>query len=211
MIGKYVTFILLITLKKLNFQAFQDNLFKKILEKNKGKNIMFSPFSIYQILSLLSNWAKENTQKEILKVLFPDKKPNEDLINKINSNINQIISNIESEDSKTSKTNDYCIKGEDNCKIIFKDVNGIFIKKDVKLTNYFTEKCENYNASFFELINAEQINNYCSENTNGKINKIIDEIDPRTVLMLINAIYFKGIWVTKFDESSTKKSFWKFW
>ena len=194
--------IILITLIVLSFQAFQDNVFKKILEKNEGENIMFSPLSIYQILSLLSNGAKENTQKEILKILFPNEEPNEDLINRINSNMKQIISNIESENIQT---NNYCLEGAENCKIIFKDVNGIFIKKGVELTNQFTEKCENYNASYFELINAEQINNYCSENTNGKINKVIDQINPNTILMLINAIYFKGIWESKFNERSTEK------
>ena len=199
---RFMAIIMLITLIVLSFQGFQDNVFKKILEKNEGKNIMFSPLSIYQILSLLSNGAKENTQKEILKILFPNEEPNEDLINKINSNMKQIISNIESENIQT---NNYCFEGAENCKIIFKDVNGIFIKKGVELTNQFTEKCENYNASYFELINAEQINNYCSENTNGKINKVIDQINPNTILMLINAIYFKGIWESKFDKRSTAK------
>ena len=37
--------------------SFQENLFKTILQKDKGKNILISPFSIYQILALTSNGA----------------------------------------------------------------------------------------------------------------------------------------------------------
>ena len=197
-------FFLILLFYGLSFQTFQDNLFKKIIENNEGKNIMISPFSIYQVLSLLSNGAKGDTQKEILKVLYPNKEINENLLNKINSNINQIISNIESE-GKDDSTNNYCLPGTEGCKITFQDVNGIFTKKGIKLTNEFTGKCKNYNSSYLELISAEQVYNFCSENTNGKIDKVINEINPETILMLINAIYFKGTWVEKFSVNDIKK------
>ena len=201
---KYEQIFLFLLLFWFSLQSFQDNLFKKIIENNEGKNIMISPFSIYQVLSLLSNGAKGETQKEILKVLYPNKEINENLLNQINSNINQIISNIESE-SKEDSTINYCLPEIEGCKITFQDVNGIFTKKGIELTNEFTDKCKAYNISYFELINAEQVNNFCSENTNGKINKIIDEIKPETILILINAIYFKGTWVEKFSVSDIKK------
>lgn len=51
---------------------FQDKLLTKILEKNETKNIMISPFSIYQVFSILSNGPEDVTQKEILQVIFPD-------------------------------------------------------------------------------------------------------------------------------------------
>ena len=97
LLSKFPEILVIILILGLSFQSFQDNLFKKIIENNKGKNIMISPFSIYQVLSLLSNGAKGDTQKEILKALYPDKTINENLLNQINSNIEQIISNIESE------------------------------------------------------------------------------------------------------------------
>ena len=50
---------------------FQDTILIKVLEMNKDINIMISPFSIYQALSILANGAIEETQKEILEVLFP--------------------------------------------------------------------------------------------------------------------------------------------
>ena len=48
-----------ITLIQTDTLSFQENLFKTILQKDKGKNILISPFSIYQILALTSNGAAE--------------------------------------------------------------------------------------------------------------------------------------------------------
>jgi serpin B len=52
---------------------------------------------------------------------------------------------------------------------------------------------------------APAINRWVSENTNGKIQEIVDNpIDPSTVLFLINALYFKGTWVFQFEKQSTQ-------
>jgi serpin B len=48
------------------------------------------------------------------------------------------------------------------------------------------------------------INEWVDTNTNGKIEKIVDRIDPQTLLFLINAIYFKGNWQDEFDKSQTR-------
>ena len=180
--------------------SFQDNFFRKMVEAKKGENIMISPLSLYQALSLLCNGASGETQKEILKVLYPDK--NKD-IEAINNNIKELISTLESENSKDSGQSPYCLSEEEDCQIHFNDVNAIFKKKEIELTDQFQQICHNYNTSFSDLISAEQINNFFSEQTNGKINKIIEYLNPMTVLILINAIYFKGTWVDKFNEKAT--------
>jgi serpin B len=47
------------------------------------------------------------------------------------------------------------------------------------------------------------INGWVNTNTNGKIPTILNEIRPEDVMFLINAIYFKGSWRTKFDADKT--------
>ena len=47
--------------------------------------------------------------------------------------------------------------------------------------------------------NAKQINNWCKKNT-GKIQKIIDELGPNVFMIILNAVYFKGEWVNKFNK-----------
>ena len=56
------------------------------------------------------------------------------------------------------------------------------------------------------LISAAQINKDVSEATKGLIKDIItpDAISGDTVMVLTNAIYFKGDWQKPFDKSETK-------
>jgi serpin B len=44
-----------------------------------------------------------------------------------------------------------------------------------------------------------------SGKTDGKITKMVESFHPSTLLVLLNAIYFKGEWASKFDEEATKE------
>jgi serpin B len=48
------------------------------------------------------------------------------------------------------------------------------------------------------------INGWISDKTNGLIKDMIKTIDPLTMMYLINAVYFKGMWTTAFDPAGTK-------
>ena len=59
---------------------------------------------------------------------------------------------------------------------------------------------------------VNRINAWASENTNGRIAKILkqDDVDADTALVITNSIYFKGTWVTPFQEEDTVElDFWK--
>jgi serpin B len=47
------------------------------------------------------------------------------------------------------------------------------------------------------------INDWTAQQTHGKIQKLFDQLDPATVLVLANAIYFHATWATPFDEART--------
>ena len=177
--------------------SFQDTLFKEIIDENKGENIIFSPLSFYQVLSLVLNGAGGKTREEVFKVLFPDKDLDEQLIKDVNSNIEKIITDIESENN-----------GQVDNKVIFNNVNALFHLEDISFKDEFKQICTQYNTSYFLLESVEQVNNYVSEHTNGKITNFIDSIVD-TIFMIINALYFKGSWEQKFDESLTTKRAFK--
>ncbi|RGX55558.1 serpin family protein [Anaerotruncus sp. AF02-27] len=53
---------------------------------------------------------------------------------------------------------------------------------------------------------AGKINNWIKSNTNGLIEKLIEgEIDPNTVMYLVNTIYFKAQWEDAFDPGRTRE------
>ena len=49
----------------------------------------------------------------------------------------------------------------------------------------------------------DRINHWVSDKTQAKITKILNQIDPLSVMFIINAIYFKGTWTHQFDPQKT--------
>jgi serpin B len=161
-----------------NTENFQLKIFQVINKSNIGKNIMVSPLSIYHILSLTTNGAANNTLVEMLQAL------SEKDLTELNKN-NQIIS------SSISKLKSIEI------------ANAVFTRF-TPLDN-FLKIIKEYKAKLDELKDANQINQWCSDNTHKKITKIIDNISVEDKMVLINAIYFKGMWQQPFDKNHTQK------
>ena len=200
---KHVFTLFFISLFYSNSLTFQDNIFRKSLENNPNKNIMISPYSLYKILSLLSNGSTGNTKKEILELLYPDKEIDDTILEKMNSKIYESNSNIQSEDEIDDSNPKQCSGGD--CKVTFKEANAIFMRDSIELQDEFKKICDNYNNSYFELVDVDQVNNFCKEKTEGKIDHIIDQITELTKMLLVNALLFKGTWEKKFDGVYTNK------
>lgn len=56
---------------------------------------------------------------------------------------------------------------------------------------------------FSDPFTKDAINAWCSDNTEGRIPEIVDEISPDMVMFLINALYFKASWLHEFDGADT--------
>jgi serine protease inhibitor len=48
------------------------------------------------------------------------------------------------------------------------------------------------------------INAWAARNTNNRIPKVLEQIDPDLVMILMNAIYFNGQWTDRFDRARTE-------
>ena len=163
-----------------NVENFEIKLFKEISKLNTGKNIVISPLSIYHILSLVSNGAKDSTLKELL---FSLNEKNQNEMNKVNKSIFETI---------TKYTNE------------IEFANAIFTK--INPENNFIKIIKEYKAEVNILKDTEQINKWCNENTHGKIPKIIESINPNDAMILLNAIYFNGLWKYPFDKKNNFES-----
>ena len=159
--------------------SFQLKIFQEINKINIGKNLLISPLSIYHIISLTTNGAKNKTLEEML---FSICHKNTNEMNDNNKSISSIISNL--------KTVEFA--------------NAVFSK--FKPENSFTNIIKEYKATLDVLLNEDQINQWCKNATHEKIPKIIDKLTDNDVMVLINAIYFKGIWLKSFDSKETYKN-----
>ena len=57
-----------------------------------------------------------------------------------------------------------------------------------------------YSATASPLTTPQAINEWCAEQTRGKITSIVDSIHPLTLAILVNAVYFKGKWKVPFKK-----------
>ena len=174
---------------------FAFKLFSEILKQDEGKNIFISPTSVAIALTLLYNGASGKTQQEMATVLELQGINRSD-INAANQTLLATLENLDPE-------------------VLLSIANSVWIRQNFPLNQEFLQQVKQfYQATATELdFNspkaAEIINQWVKENTRGKIPQIIERIDPADVLFLINAIYFKGNWSEKFDQSrTTQKPFY---
>lgn len=166
------------------------NLFRKLASENTD-NMMISPLSISQALLMTYNGADGETKKAFEDVLHL----NNLSIDEVNKSAKILIDELLTLDPSV----DFLLANS----IWYKD--GYAIKPEFLDVNN-----EYYSAQINQLVfndaAVQEINNWVDINTKGKIAEIINEIDPSTLMFLINATYFKGNWKYQFDKKDTYKS-----
>jgi len=170
-----------------SYKSFGFDLFAKLSEKDRGKNIFISPSSVAIALAMTYNGAKNNTKAEIGKILGIDK-ITEDKLNKGNKNL------IE-----------YLEDGGQGVELSI--ANSLWLRPDITFRPDFMKKNKDfYGAEISNKFDADSINKWVSEKTKGNINKVIENISKKDdILFLINAIYFKGKWTKPFEKKDTKE------
>jgi serpin B len=63
---------------------------------------------------------------------------------------------------------------------------------------------DKYAAEVFQNAGLDDINGWVNLKTERKIDKILDGLDPESVAVLLNAVYFKARWSSPFDKNFTK-------
>jgi serpin B len=170
--------------------SFAIDVFKKVAEsEQQAKNLIISPLSISVALSMTLNGANGETRAGMINALRSDGlSPAE-----INDSYKSLTSALLNVDKRVKLTIANSIWAEKKfpVKVPFKNT----------LTNYYKADTRTFDISDAGV--PDVINGWIESNTNGLIKNMIDELDPSTVMLLINAIYFKGQWNSQFEKSKT--------
>ena len=168
-------------------RTFGVGMFQNVYAKNQGENTLISPLSIMTALLMAANGTGAGeTRAQMVEVLCGA-----------------------SLDSLTKYLADYLgslysskyVKLHTANSVWFRDTPMLEVKESFlsKMTGVFG--ADAYKAPF-DASTVDAINAWCSENTDGMIPKVIDEIDPETMLYLINALLFDAQWSDTYHESN---------
>lgn len=159
--------------------GFGFELYKRMAATGPSKNIFFSPMSISTAFAMLSLGAQNSTLAEIKEGLNFRNMPEEDLHEGFHYLIQRL--NQKAEGLRLSLE------------------NTLFLDRKLRPEKRFMADAKNlYNANsiptnFQDVKTAQkQINDYVSQQTQGKINNLVKDIDPGTVMLLVNCLYFRG-------------------
>ncbi len=157
-----------------------------------SKNFSVSPLSASMVLAMIANGTDQEVQTKIAGYLGTSD------INALNELAEILLTELPKLDNQTE----------------LKLANSIWVNNQFKLTDSFSslmnkeyEAIISYN-DFKGNINKviKDINKWCSTQTAGLIPEFIKQLDPATLAVFLNAVYFKGLWKEgTFLEENTKK------
>ena len=171
---------------------FTLNFLKTVNEADQsGKSFIYSPLSITYVLGMVNDAATGETERELEQTLGF----HEGGIKAVNDYCKKLIEGLPKVDEM----------------VTLNIANAIFVNKDYTLKEQFQQDMQTYYDAKAETLDfsspqtLNHINGWCNEKTNGMIPTILDKVDPDMVSYLLNAIYFKADWASKFDQKNTKE------
>lgn len=157
------------------------------------KNICVSPLSISYALGMVLNGAQGATFSEIAHTL----ELGDLTLDEINQSYRDLMLRLIARDPVVEVG----------------IANSIWYRQSAPVLQSFTDvNREFFNALVREIDfqatwAADTINNWVELNTNGMIESIVAKpIDPNVLMILLNAVYFKGTWTIEFDTARTESA-----
>ncbi|KAM9637019.1 ovalbumin-related protein X-like isoform 1-T2 [Morphnus guianensis] len=191
---------------------FSFDVFKELKVHHANDNIFYSPLSIIAALAMVYLGARGNTEYQMEKVLHFDK-------------IAGLGGAIQTKVQKSK-----CGKSM-NIHILFKELlsditapkanyslriaNRLYAEKTHPILPIYLKCVKKLYRAGLEMVNfktasdqaRQLINSWVENQTNGQIQDFLEpgSVDLDTMLVLVNAIYFKGIWKTAFKDDDTQE------
>lgn len=161
---------------------FGVELLKEVLKDKSKPNALVSPLSAFMCLGMVANGAENETLAQFENVLGSN-------IADINAFGNKLLN-----------------KADDTVKL----ADSVWIKNGAVNVedDYLKTVKEIYNAevfrSDFDALTLKDVNNWCSNKTEGMIPEIIDTIEEDDVIYVINALFFDAKWQNEKSQAGKR-------
>ena len=171
--------------------TFGFDFFRKVYElSGNNGNLMVSPLSVSMALGMTRNGAAGTTLNGMNTTLGMAGMTDGE-INEAYKNILETFSSLDPK-VKLAIANSIWYRNTFSVQQSFINTNQDYFHAQVKPLD------------FTDPASVNTINNWVSDNTNQLIPKILDQIPSDMVMYLIDAVYFKGQWKYRFDQSKTQ-------
>lgn len=170
--------------------TFGLELAEKMINETQGENVVVSPVSIVQALSMTLNGAAGQTREQIAKTLHLEGL------------------SVEMLNEEQQKLRELLLQPGPGIKLSM--ANSLWLQKGWPFQKEYLDRVK---ASYDAQLNErklddpavlKEMNKWVNKQTNGLIPTILDEpISEMTKLMLLNALYFDGTWKRPFEPDAT--------
>jgi serine protease inhibitor len=175
-----------------NTNAFGFDLFARVHAVESGPNVFLSPLSASMALGMLANGAAGDTWEGMRDALrFQDLSAQQ--INESYRGLMDLLLDLDS-------------------RVTVQIGNSVWSRQGVPFEQTFMTTVSDYfdaearELDFDDPSTLDIINGWASDATNGRIDRVLDEIRPDHIMFLLNAIYFKGKWERQFNPADTRQA-----
>jgi serpin B len=170
--------------------AFGFNLLRELAADDPEQNLFISPLSASMALGMTLNGAAGNTYDGMLEALALQGLGQEE----INLTYDSLIELLDGLDPA----------------VTFQLANSVWAREGFPVLPDFLQRVQDHfdataeSVDFSDPATLDRVNDWVKEGTGGKIEKMFDSFPGNLVMILLNAIYFKGDWTDAFDRDRTQ-------
>jgi serine protease inhibitor len=170
--------------------AFGFRLFRQLVDENPDSNVFISPLSVSLALGMTANGARGATLEAMLSTLGLEGYS----LESANETYKALVEFLTALDPEVQ----------------FEVANSIWCPNQYSFRQEFFDDCKTYydalvrDIDFTDPASSDTINEWVCEKTHGRICEMVPKpIDAMVMMILLNAIYFKGTWRYEFDPAYT--------
>lgn len=169
--------------------AFAWRLTNTVWENSEKKSMIISPLSVQFALGMLGNGADEAIAGKFNQVLGYE---GTDAINAFCAKLIETLPQVDTS-------------------ITLALADGVLVNDRYTLKAPFKSAVQSHYDALVESMSfsdklavMKYVNDWCEKHTYGRIKDVLKDVDPRTVMFIMNAIFFHADWTKPFDKAQTK-------